>query len=254
MDRMDQLESDSRQIPADRDITERDGSDVWDGCLPPEISTRAGAGAYTRTRGGAGKGDPSDPSDPSTGLVVRADLETAEADRLYLTPRGEFVRLAGIIGPSGQPQIAPVEDVIAMLDLADRVDGHNFTGFDGLALAWHHPDLVDWNRLAPKIRDTELIARQVKPPRSREAGHSADRYGLDAVAGEMGLPGKTDDLKRLARKHGGYGLIPQDDPEYWDYLNGDLLATAAVSDGSCRTTSLTRTCPASTCWPRSPAR
>jgi DNA polymerase I-like protein with 3'-5' exonuclease and polymerase domains len=200
-----------------------------EGVLPLKGNARAHTHARTRAHTREGVVTPPSTSGPS-GLVIRADLETAEADRLYLVPRGEFVRLAGIIGPNGQPQIAPVEDVIAMLDIADRVDGHNFTGFDGPALAWHYPDLADWNRLAPKIRDTELIARQVKPPRSREAGHSADRYGLDAVAEEMGLPGKTDDLKRLARRHGGYGLIPQDDPEYRSYLEGDLRATAAVSD------------------------
>jgi len=205
------------------------GVEGVEGPSPLKYNAPAPARALHAHARAEGSGTPTTPRTPS-GLVIRADLETDSADKLYLTPRGEFVRLAGIIGPNGQPQIAPVEDVIAMLDLADRVDGHNFTGFDGPALAWHHPDLVDWNRLAPKIRDTELIARQVKPPRSREAGHSEDKYGLDAVAAEMGLPGKTDDLKRLARKHGGYGMIPQDDPEYRDYLRGDLLATAAVAD------------------------
>jgi hypothetical protein len=230
MDRMDHPVSDSRENPDRSEPEGVDGLDVLDGSLPPELSTRARARTHTHTRGGDGWGDQSNPSDPSRGLVVRADLETAEASRLYLEPRGEFIRLAGIIGPNGEPQIASVADVAAMLDIADRVDGHNFAGFDGPALAWHHPELVRWDELAPKIRDTELIARQVKPPRSREAGHSADRYGLDVVASELGVAGKTDDLGRLARRYGGYGKIPQDNQEYIDYLCGDLRATAAVSD------------------------
>lgn len=206
-----------------------------EGVLPLKHSARAVARAHTHahTRGNS---DPSHSLHSLPGFAVAVDLETGWADQLYRRQRGYrladgtgFVRLAGIIGPSGEPQIAPVEDVIAVIEAADRVDGHNFMGFDGPALVWHHG--MDWNRLAPKIRDTELIARQVKPPRSREAGHSADKYGLDAVAGEMGLPGKTNDFKALARKHGDADKIPVDDREFRDYLEGDLRATAAVSDG-----------------------
>jgi DNA polymerase-1 len=117
--------------------------------------------------------------------------------------------------------------MLAIFGQATEITGHNFLGFDALALAWHHG--ADWETLAAKVRDTELIARQYEPPRSRET-HSADKYDLDSVAAMLGLPGKTDDLKRLARAHGGYDKIPLDDPEYRGYLEGDLRATAAVAD------------------------
>ena len=163
------------------------------------------------------------------GLTVAADLETGAADDLFTyTQRDDtgFVRLAGIIGPAGIPAIVSGRDVLPLLDMATEITGHNFLGFDLLALAWHCG--ADYDRLAPKVRDTELIARQADPPRSRESGSSEDRYGLDAVAERMGVAGKTDELARLKRKFGGYDMIPLDDPEYRAYLEGDLNSTAAV--------------------------
>lgn len=159
--------------------------------------------------------------------TVGIDLETGDASELFThSDDSPFVRLAGIIG-AGDPQIVPVADLLAVLALAPEICGHNILGFDGLALAWHHG--LDWEGFAARARDTELIARQVYPPRSRESGTSEDRYDLDHVAQLLGLPGKTDDLKRLKRQHGGYGKIPLDDPEYRAYLAGDLRATAAVA-------------------------
>ena len=113
---------------------------------------------------------------------------------------------------------------------SSEVYGHNILGFDGLALAWHHhrDDPSWWESFAARARDTELIARQAWPPASKQT-HSDDKLGLDAVAELLGLPGKTDDLKRLKREHGGYDAIPLDDPEYLAYLDGDLCATAAVA-------------------------
>jgi DNA polymerase-1 len=156
------------------------------------------------------------------------DLETASAKVLFTTTQSEdFVRLAGALSlGSGETVITSVRELLARLESADVITGHNILGFDLLALAWHHG--ADYTRLAAKARDTELLARQANPPRSRET-HSADSYDLDHVAERLGLPGKTDDLKRLAREHGGYDKIPLGDPEYRSYLEGDLRATAAVS-------------------------
>ena len=174
---------------------------------------------------------PSVPPGPPGGPEFGFDLETADADQLFLRPRGqrpEFVRLAGIIGPSGQPVIGSVPGLLEMFRHAGRIYGHSILSFDGLALAWHHQ--MDWESFAAKALDTEITARQADPPRSRESGTSADRYTLDAVAERLGVPGKTDELKRLARKHGGYDMIPQDDEEYRSYLHGDLRASRAVRE------------------------
>jgi DNA polymerase-1 len=137
-----------------------------------------------------------------------------------------FVRLCGITGPSGSNLIVPVGQLLAMLGAADSLYGHNIMGFDGLALAWHEG--MDWDAFCAKARDTELIARQYWPPRSREKGHSEDKYGLDAVAALIGVPGKTDSFKDLAKKWGDADKIPVDDAEFRAYLNGDLDATRAV--------------------------
>lgn len=162
-----------------------------------------------------------------TGTLI-FDLEGASAKELFTyQPYDEagFIRLAAVAGPAGEPAIVGVRDLVAMLDAAPEISGHNIMGFDLLALARHHG--ADYDRLAAKAVDTELIARQANPPRSRDT-HNADSYGLDDVARGLGLPGKTDDLKRLRQLHGGYDKIPLDDPQYRSYLEGDVRASAAV--------------------------
>lgn len=202
----------------------------------PLAHTRAGAHdarAHTRAHAHDRKSSPYPPVTPHPpGVPMSIDLETGSADELFrYTQRDEtgFVRLAGVLGPSGVPVIVSGTDLCAMLRATSgEVTGHNILGFDGLALAWHHG--LDWDSFAARARDTELIARQADPPRSRESGTSEDKYGLDEVAAKLGVRGKTDDLARLKRQFGGYDQIPLDDPEYRSYLEGDLRATAAVAE------------------------
>jgi P4 family phage/plasmid primase-like protien len=172
---------------------------------------------------------PLEPPRSAQGTVV-FDLETGSADDLFTYTQSDetgFVRLAGALGPDRVPRIMSARELIPLLESAQVITGHNIFGFDLLALAYHHG--ADWDQLAAKALDTELVARQADPPRSRESGSSADRYGLDEVAARLGVTGKTDDLARLARQHKGYDRIPLDDPEYRSYLEGDLHASAAVS-------------------------
>ncbi|HSX98083.1 MAG TPA: DNA polymerase, partial [Streptomyces sp.] len=100
-------------------------------------------------------------------------------------------------------------------------------GFDLLALAHHHG--ADYDRLAEKSIDTLVLARLVDPPMSK--GMPNGYYSLDETAKRLGHVGKTDDIKGLAKKHGGFDRIPLDDPEYHAYLEGDLEATRAVYEG-----------------------
>jgi P4 family phage/plasmid primase-like protien len=172
---------------------------------------------------------PVNSSQPVTSATLVFDLETASADDLFTyTQRDEtgYVRLAGVRGPSGASMILTAPELIPLLESVDRISGHNVLGFDLLALARHYG--ADYDRLAAKALDTELVERQANPPRSRESGSSLDSYGLDAVAQRLGVPGKTDDAKRLARKHGGWDKIPLDDTEFRSYLEGDLAASSAV--------------------------
>jgi hypothetical protein len=171
------------------------------------------------------------------GRRVALDLETANSSELFRAPKGEFVRLFGL-HDGGWSLISP-EVKTWLLDSYFEVTGHNIMGFDGLALAWHHD--MDWETFAAKARDTEIIARQKWPPRSLGENRSLDKYDMDSVAARLRLPGKTDDIKALARRHGGYGSIPQDDPDYIAYLEGDLrLAMALNEHPAMRLTAYTR--------------
>lgn len=154
------------------------------------------------------------------------DLETASADSLFTGGHdGPFVRMAGGAYPTGvKTTDATPENLIEHLELAETIYGHNILGFDLLALAHHHG--ADYDRLAEKSIDTLVLARLVDPPMAK--GMPNGYYGLDQVAQRLGHTGKSDDLKALARKFGGYDKIPVDDPQYRAYLEGDLEATRFV--------------------------
>lgn len=164
--------------------------------------------------------------EPSGG-PVGFDLETASAAQLFMGGHeGPFVRLAGLIEdsqPEGVTGLSP-EALIESLGSAETIYGHNVLGFDLLALARHHG--ADYDALAAKTVDTAVLSRLLDPTGARGAGSSHD---LDAVAERLGHVGKTDDIERLAAKHGGFDRIPLDDPEYNDYLRGDLEATRFVA-------------------------
>jgi DNA polymerase-1 len=158
---------------------------------------------------------------------IGIDLETASADEAF-TYEGAFVRLAGVIDQHDTTRTGvPLDELVDMIEAAPEVYGHNILGFDGPVLAHRHG--MDWEAFAAKAVDTEPLARQAHPPRSRGKS-SVDEYDLDHVAERYGLPGKTDDIKGLARRYGGFDLIPSDDPDYNAYLDGDLRASKAVRE------------------------
>jgi DNA polymerase-1 len=102
------------------------------------------------------------------------------------------------------------------------VYGHNILGFDLLALAFIYG--ADWDTLSAKAVDTLLLDRLDYPPEARDTGGSVDKYDLDHVCERRGIPGKTDNLRELAKKYGGYDKIPPDDADYRAYLTGDVEA------------------------------
>jgi putative DNA primase/helicase len=162
-----------------------------------------------------------------TPVALGFDLETADADKLFTGGHeGEFVRLTGAIGEDGGSVISR-GTLVDRLDEADVIYGHNILGFDLLALAHHEG--ADYDALAAKAVDTMVLARLVDPPLSK--GMPNGYYGLDQVAHRLGHEGKTDDLKALAKLHGGFDRIPLDSREYQDYLRGDLAATKHVYEG-----------------------
>jgi DNA polymerase-1 len=154
------------------------------------------------------------------------DIETADKDELFSRAMG-FVRLCGFT-ENGESVVTDDPAVLlAALNDADEVIGHNVMAFDLLALARHHG--ADWEALAAKARDTLLLARLADPPRARDTAGVHDRYDLDATAEKFGVPGKSGSLRALKKKYGGYDLIPVDDPEYVTYLHADVRASTAVA-------------------------
>ena len=175
-------------------------------------------------------------------LVV--DLETCSADQLWCTPDSTrpFVRLVGTdhgINTSPVPLMEHLGPLVA----------HNGFGFDFLALAHHHG--LDLLGLSEKglLVDTMVLETLAHPNRDDlKPEQYIQQLGLDASAERRGIQGKTDDLGQLALeaaktaglsgtpselKTAGYGLIPQGDPLYANYLRGDVAAGRAVFEAQC---------------------
>jgi len=179
------------------------------------ITDRDDACVRTYRRGG---GVPSDPSIPP----VAFDLETRSAAEIFT--HEDFVRIGQV---HGRPVTDWPAQIVDHLVDAGRITGHNILGFDLLALArWHG---ADYEALAAKSLDTMLVSLQLDPIGARGT-QLAGFHGLDALARRLGVPCKTDNLKRLAKKHGGFENIPVDDEEYRSYLEGDVAASQAVSE------------------------
>lgn len=179
--------------------------------------------------------------------VLTFDLETADADALFTMRvkitdgwrpvEGPFVRLIGYkINELPVRITTDADELLAEIDRADVVQGHNILGFDGLAMAWHHipasQRLAWWSMFAAKAYDTDPASRQHTPPRSREHG-SEDKYDLDHVAQRLGVSGKItgeDGLPALKRQYGGYDRIPVTDGRFRAYLEQDVVAAQQVAE------------------------
>lgn len=196
------------------------------------LSETSRVSEHMRVREGAEELPPLPPA-TSTVTSIGFDLETASVKEMYLGGHeGPFVRLAGLIEES-QPEGVTGRSADALtgsLNEADEIYGANIFGFDLQALAHHHG--ADFDALAAKAVDLTVRERLLDPPGAKGMKPWGERgyYGLDAIAQRYGVTGKTHDLKALADQHGGYDKIPLNDPEYNDYLRGDLAATAAVKE------------------------
>lgn len=161
--------------------------------------------------------------------MIVFDLEAAGVGKTIFEYGSGFLRLGAYANGSG-PVIAPMGEIVRVLrDPKNVVSGHNITGFDLVALAKHEG--LDLREMIGRVRDTDLEARLEDPPMSGKDGAShmpKGYYKLDEINKRKGLPSKTDELPRLAKLYGGYDKIPVDDPEYRSYLEGDIVASAAL--------------------------
>jgi hypothetical protein len=188
---------------------------------------------------------PADPlTVPGSTAPLVVDLETCSADQLWQAPdpAHPFIRL---VGTDHGNNTNPAD----LQGYAGPIVAHNGYGFDFLALARHHGmPLLELSERGLLV-DTMVLETLAHPNRDDLKPEQYIRQlGLDAAAERRGLPGKTDDLAKLARtaakaagitgspkqlEVAGYGLIPQGDPAYNAYLSGDVAACRAVFDSQC---------------------
>lgn len=151
------------------------------------------------------------------------DIETGSTDDLYqLPPTPGYVRLSGL-GRLTVP--GPLQGI-----------GHTATVngnlFDFPALDRHCSVPVE--HTIPFSRDLRPAAFQHDPPTTFQTkpGPNHRSYSMAALATRyLGEPeAKSDMLKQLAARHGGYDRIPLDDPDYHAYLRQDLDVTARLNN------------------------
>lgn len=155
------------------------------------------------------------------------DIEACSIEQLFR--RSDFYRLGAHANGSGPSLTTDGNELARVIMSAKMVSGHNITGFDLILLAkWHGLSLP---AMRDKIADTDLLVRLDDPPPSGKDGvaiRPKGYYGLDQSCQRYGVPGKSDDIAVLARKHGGYDMIPLDDLEYRSYLVGDIEASTGL--------------------------
>lgn len=165
---------------------------------------------------------PLPPADPSAAPMV-FDLETRSADQLFSPDGSGFVRLIGHTGAEGIRTTTDPESVLAH---DGALVAHNGFGFDFLAIARHHGfDLLEAGEQG-RLVDTMVLAALNHPPTGGSDGQqSMKAWGLDNLAQELLGQEKTDGLKVLEKKHGGFDQIPVDDPTFREYCSQDVNLT-----------------------------
>jgi len=152
------------------------------------------------------------------------DIETCGADELHRRP--DFIRYCGYTDQQGEIHTTDdVEELLHHLEEAPSISGHWILNFDLVALAKWHRDIKWYERMTAKSWDAFIIERHLVPV-AAQGMQPNGFYGLDATARRYGVEGKTDDIKKLARKYGGFDRIPWDVER--DYLVGDVAASVAL--------------------------
>jgi len=180
-----------------------------------------------------------------TGPIV-FDIETHSATEIYAKPTYEFFRIGAFTDLNQGEHVfgTKVQGVLReAVEMASVAIGHNIMAFDLPALGVR--DLLERAK-ARRIIDTWTLATVMDPPpESYQPREGARRfpqkpeqykhyYSLDNLAFQYGVPGKTHDLKQLAKERGDinacctFGSIPVDDRNYQAYLEADVLASRTV--------------------------
>ena len=176
---------------------------------------------FTLTQGDGQDHSPIPPAPPSTFSV---DFETCSASEMATgNHEGPFLRVMAFDRQTTtDPEVMRNE----LLD-ADRIVTSGGYRFDLPAAAIHLG--LDAYELTLKADDTEVMENLARPPRAVN-GKSRDRYGLNDLSQLHLGENKDDALQRLKKNHGGYDMIPVDDPEYIAYALRDADLTRRVAD------------------------
>jgi DNA polymerase I len=182
-----------------------------------------------------------------TGPVV-FDIETHSTNELYARDPQTFFRIGEVatLVPSQAYSTPDYPLLRRLVEEAPVAVGHNIIPFDLPALGIK--DLLERTK-AKRVIDTWTLATVLDPPpdsyQPREGARRFPQkpeqykqyYALDNLAFQYGVPGKTHDLKQLAKERGDidgcctFGTIPVDDPDYRAYLTADVEATRSVLSG-----------------------
>lgn len=169
-------------------------------------------------------------------------------------PPEEFVRLIGYAWGDGEVVLTTdLEEIREQILKARWIIGHNIHTFDLRAIfgidsnipmmladqgrvydTWTHAVLVN---PAPAT----YVNRHGKNARATKPEEMKAWFSLDEQAFQLGVSGKTHNLRDLAYEFGdpdlpkkerikdGFGKIPVDDPRYREYLVGDVKASRNVA-------------------------
>jgi DNA polymerase I len=182
------------------------------------------------------------------------DIETHEARKLYTMPAGEFCRLLGYRWVKSETVLTTdLDELRDQIDQARWIIGHNVHSFDLPAIFGPDSNIPLELAMQGRVYDTWTHAVLVNPaPYSYVNRHGKSAlantpdkmrgwFSLDEQAHQLGVAGKTDDLKALAKEFGdpnlsgkdrirdGFGRIPVNDVRYREYLKGDVEASEQVA-------------------------
>lgn len=170
------------------------------------------------------------------------DVETHSAELLYSMEPEEFIRLIGYAWGDGEVVLTTsVEEIREQILKARWIIGHNIHAFDLRAVFGIKSDIPLELAQERRVYDTWTHAALVHPAPymfvnrfgKNALANSPDKmkrwFSLDEQAHQLGVPGKTHDLKALAKEFGGFGSIPVDDERYREYLVGDVVASRVVA-------------------------
>lgn len=176
-------------------------------------------------------------ADPET--VLYLDIESHGVEHRWdMAPR-EFFRLGQYAwGPTGEVHLTTdYDEVLSVIRRAHGVIAHNGHSFDLSVLFGKdsiEPLLMAKDR---RLFDTMVFAGLAFPAPDKFTTSSGHTFydgakpekalkwlGLDNLCYQFGTQGKIGDLKALAKKYGGFGSIPTDDPEFTRYAVQDVVA------------------------------